>query len=366
MPAHSIRTLLWPLVAAVCVAPCVRGQADGGTGIIRPLGPTATAPERTDALEELLSDLTGEGDLDAVRREWPGRQQAELPEQIGPPPLPEGWQFFGRGHAEYLGDADVGGTENTTTTTRIGAGGGMRRYREHGGLLEIAYGYEGSAYQFRGGTGFVEGSNAPIENVIQNQIRLSWLGPMEDRDLGFGGQLALTSGMELKAEIGDSLYYRGIGAVRVRASEDLIWNLGAFVQTELNGDLLVVPVLGVDWQMSERASIRTLAPGLEFRYQLDRNTDYFLSGLFEARDFRLDDQGPLLLGSFTDRSVTLRTGIEWSWAKERGGLPNRRFELYAGLVAWRELTFYNFEDTKLSGFSADSATVAGLSLQLGL
>ena len=365
MPLRTPNLPLAELLAVTCLAPLAVGQADGGTGIVRPVGPSGDVPKGTDALEELIGDLQGEGELDDVRREWALSPFEGVVERTGPPPRPETWQPFVRPHMEFLFDADIDGTETEIETNRLGVGVGAQRFFGETGYVSVLYDYEFSVYQFNGPTGFVEGSNSPIEDVIQNSLSLTWVGDMADRDIGFAGQLGVRSGMEVNAEFGDSLTYRALGGVRFRQSEDLIWNVGAFVQQELNGDLLLVPILGVDWRLSDDLKIRTPGPGLELRYRIDGNTEYYLSMLYEVRDYRLDNSGPVLSGSIEDQAVAVRTGFEWSWAQTPGGFPDRRFSLYAGLVPWRNLTFYSNTDVELEDVDADAGALAGLRFQLG-
>ncbi len=340
-------------------------DADGGTGLIGPVGPLFEPPSGTENLDHLRDTLVGSGSLEDVRRDWPPGEGAE---PIGWGPPPSGWTMFVDSRVEAAFDADVDGTDaNEVNSTRFGLGGGWQRFGAGGSFQRLRYGYEFSVYDFSGDAPLAGGSEKPIEDLAQNQISYTYVSPMEGRSNGFAGIVNLRSGTETSADFGDSLSYQVIGGWRVRGGEDLIWNFGGLVQYDLSGDFTIVPVIGVDWQIRDGLRLRTPGAGLELEVDLATNARGYFSALYENRNYRLGDEGPQLLvdGSVEDESVVLRTGVRLNWASEPGGFPNRRLDFYVGAVPYRSIGFFDSADESLGDIELDPAALAGFSLQIG-
>ncbi len=362
-------TASFVLACQALLAPTALAQkeADGGTGMVGRIGPKSSAPSGLKNLDGLIDDLYGTGDLESVRRSWPTVDVLRLERAANDGPPPTDWQLFAEGYGESFLDVGVKSSGNDLRTNRIGANGGWRRFEAGGGFSRFAYQYEFATYDFKGPDLLVGGSEQPVQDFIQNELSYTHVSPMQGRSSGWAGLARVRSGMESSAEFADSLTYQLLGGLRLRANKDLIWNFGALVKVELHGDVTILPVIGIDWQLSDRWEVSTPGPGLELDYELGSRSNLFLSGLYESRNYRLDDKGPQQLsgGSIEDQAVVLRGGLRWNWAKQDGGFPDRRLQLYGGLVPWRELAFWSSNDQLVTDLELDTGAVFGLSFQLG-
>ena len=365
-PVRSLSLVLFMLGGLLAPASALPQQeSDGGTGLVNRVGSGQEPPEGTDSLNQLREALEGTGALEDVQRDWPGLEQQGPPAWAGPPP--SGWKLFADSSFEAIFDGDVDDSDNELNSTRFGAGGGWQRHKPGGGFERFRYGYEFTKYDFSGPSLLAGGSPNPIEDVIQNELSYTIVTPLKDRNLGFAGIVNIRAGMEDDADFFDSLSYQLIGGVRVRANENLIWNFGSLVQFDLSGDVTVVPIIGIDWEIRDGLRIRTPGPGLEIEADLSRTTRAYFSARYENRNYRAGTEGPQLLsdGSIEDELVALRLGMRFNWSSKTGGFPNRRLDLYVGAVPYREIGFFGEDDQRLAEVEIDPASLVGLSFQFG-
>jgi hypothetical protein len=342
--------------------------AQDAAGQIKPLGDPKDQPKDPQALETLLDELRADRDpADKQATDQKARENLErrLPEPLGalPPDRSGGWRWAGEVNGQQYTKAGLDGISGRLDTRRLGFGVNATKAEGPGRLWRVDYGYEFSTYSFRDAGAVVPGSTDPVESLFRNELGVSRINLPRD-EWGYFARFGVASGMEKDTEIGDSLVYSLIGALSIPANPSLAWNLGALVQTELNGELLIVPVIGVDWRIDPRTRLRTVGPGLELTRELSAETRVFTRAMFRARDHRLDDVGPLPGGIFEDRELLVSLGLDWNPGLDVGWLSSSNARLFAGFTPWRRLEFFDAQDQEVERLGAEAGLVLGLNVQL--
>jgi hypothetical protein len=341
--------------------------AQDAAGHVKPLGEPPAEPADPAALERLLDELRAEQDPEQkLATDAQARATAErrLPDALGPlpPDRGAGWRLGAEINGQQSSQAGLGDVGGRVDTRRIGAGFSAAKSTGPGRLWRIDYGYESSTYSFKNAGSVVPNSSDPVEDLFRNEIGLTHFSLPRDK-WGYFARLGVAQGMEVEAELGDSLVYSLIGALNIPVNPRFAWNLGALVQTELEGDLLIVPVLGVDWQINNLTRLRTVGPGLELMHDLSSEARLFTRAQFRSRDYRLDDQGPLPGGIFEDRELLWSFGLDWNPGFDNGWLQSSNARLYTGFTPWRRLEFLNSADDEVSKVDAEAGLVLGLTVQ---
>jgi hypothetical protein len=358
-------SLLTLTAGALIPAPPVMGQDSAGH--VKPLGDEPVEPADPEALERLLSELRAEQDpKQKLATDAQARATAErrLPDSLGPLPRDrgKGWRLGSELFGQQSTKAGLGGIGGRLDTRRIGAGFSAAKSGAPGSLWRFDYSYESSTYNFKQAGPVVPNSNDPVGDLFRNELGLSRFHLPRD-EWGYFARMGVAQGMELEAELGDSLVYSVVGALNIPTSPNFAWNLGAFVQSELEGNLLIVPVLGVDWQINALTRLRTVGPGLELMHAISDESRLFTRALFRSRDYRLDDQGPLPGGIFEDRELLWSFGLDWNPGFDNGWLQSSNARLYTGFTPWRRLEFLNANDEEVSKVDAEAGLVLGLNIQ---
>ncbi len=174
-----------------------------------------------------------------------------------------------------------------------------------------------SAYDFDG-TGIFEEDNQLLSEAFEAGLGVTWSSRLGDHwtyFVGGGGRISGESG----ADVSDAVTGRAFGGIGYRFSERLSLGGGVGVSTQLDDDTLVVPIFTVfyqphdDWILSAgggpAAAGRVLGATLTWQPQPDLGLS--LTGAWDRRQFRLDDDGPIVDGIATDSRVDIILGVNW-------------------------------------------------------
>ncbi len=111
--------------------------------------------------------------------------------------------------------------------------------------------------------------------------------------------------------------------------------------------------------------MRTQGPTIEYQYDLQASQSLFANLGFQAREYRLDGQGPLFEGAFSDRELRLTGGFQFRpGLHEPLGLSDSVARIYAGSVLHHELTFFDDSENELFSIDQDPTLLIGASLRL--
>ncbi|MCX6997286.1 MAG: hypothetical protein NTV49_09400 [Kiritimatiellaeota bacterium] len=123
----------------------------------------------------------------------------------------------------------------------------------------------------------------------------------------------------------------GMLSARRQCTTNFAFTVGLFVHTRLEANARVLPIPGLEWQITDRLGLRT-AQGLMLTYRLDERRRWQVDGslMVENREYRLPADSPTSAGIFRDRGVPLLIGLRYA--------PNPGMFIYVfgGDYVWQE------------------------------
>lgn len=225
-------------------------------------------------------------------------------------------------------------------------------------LFSVTLLNEWSWYDFsRGDTPVVAGVSKPFSQVTTVRLSPGVLVMLDDRWSIQGGFSADFSG-ETDVDVGDAATYGGFVSVRYAFSDRLSVTGGVSVRSVLEDDVRVLPVIGIDWDITDRLNLATRGPGVRLTYFFSRDFDVSLLASYESRDFRLDRDSAIPDGVVRDQRVTV--GVQAQYAVR----PWLILRAEAGVVAWGELGFDDRDGDELERLTTDPTPYVGASLTL--
>lgn len=168
---------------------------------------------------------------------------------------------------------------------------------------------------------------------------------------GFGPEFSGEHG----AEVGDSVTFGGYGGGRYAFSEKFALSFGLQARTRIEEDARVLPLLGIEWQITEQVRLTTEGPGVRLTVRIDDTWSFNFGGTWESRDFRLDDDSSNPEGILRDSRGLVVCGVDFS--------PRHWVTLsaYGGAVVWQEFRFDDRDGNELLEDNADPTVFAGFS-----
>jgi hypothetical protein len=202
-------------------------------------------------------------------------------------------------------------------------------------------------YNFNNASGIIPGAVDPVNQFEQLFIRpqLIYAEPGSQYAYILGGQGTYSG--ESGADFSDSLTGNIFGAVQYRVSDSFNFTLGVGVSTQLEDSLLVIPIVGFEWKISEETILATRGLGLRF----------VADGEYQAREFRLGEDAPQRGSVFQDNYIPVTAGVVWSPSK------NIDVTFKGGAVVWQQFQVYDNGGNKISENDVDVAPMVSLGLQ---
>ena len=255
----------------------------------------------------------------------------------------------------YSFGSDLSDGPGDVAVTRAFAGVAARFPVLEATQLTLGIESEYSWYDFSGATAFAP-SGEPWDDVqeialslgVQHRVSEQWT-------VTVGG--TIDSSLEIGADFGDSLTYGGaIGAV-YSFSEDLSLGLAVGIRSQLEDDVLVLPLPVIDWRINERwrvGSVRDFGVvGLGVTFTPSEKWSFVLSSGVQAREFRLDDEGAAPDGVGRDWRVpiALRAGYTVT--------PNFVVAVFGGVDVWGELTLDDRNGNEIAEDELEPAAFVG-------
>jgi len=179
--------------------------------------------------------------------------------------------------------------------------------------LSLGYGFD--SYDFSGETGL--GARGPWDDVHSFRVSLPWRWKINENWMGFVSPTLRYSAMD-GADFDDALTGGGVAAFSYRYNDRLSVGGGFAVMTQLEDDTQVIPILIIDWKITDTWSLQTLqgtgaapGPGLTLSWQPNERWLVSFGGRYEELRFRLSESGAVPGGIGEDRSFPVFTGIEY-------------------------------------------------------
>ncbi len=185
-------------------------------------------------------------------------------------------------------DRDIGEFKLSKIEANISA----KRQIGSSSMLSLEFGAGLIEYDINPSATSLAGDAANIGSEFDNITTLSLIGIFADRtDEGhswfIGG--GVLSSSEQGADFGDSIDGMITGGFGYRVSDKLQVGLGVAVRTQLDDDVLIVPVPQLKYTINEYWSINSQGVGLGINYKASKDLEYGIIGQFDSTTFRLDD-----------------------------------------------------------------------------
>ena len=237
---------------------------------------------------------------------WQSHAQPENPErmQTQPKNFFQKWTIRANANAEHMFNTSVdGGGKFNITRLGINHDGTFTATEKLRITFSGSYNYYN--YDFSGSQGFVGLRPWRNVNISNNSMRVSYAVTQK---WGVFGMPIISYGAESGAPFWDSFTIGGLAGVSYRFGDKLIIGLGGFVGSRLEQSVIGYPIGFVDWKITERLRLSTLASGArndfgpkaELSYDIGNGFKVATSVGYEFNRFRLDKEGnfPRGIGDF--------------------------------------------------------------------
>ncbi len=195
------------------------------------------------------------------------------------------------------------------------------------------------------------------DDFIFVDLRPSVASYLSER-FGIYGGAVLSFGGEPDADVADSLTYGGFVGFNYKISDGMWIGTGVGVTTQLEDDLLLVPLITLDWAINDRLSLTADGLSAKLAYEVDNQWTVFLDGRYEFRQFRLNDTAIVPEGVLSDESVPVSVGVTYSPS------DNISMSLAGGAVVWRQVRFFDDDENELSKDTADITPYVAFSVKI--
>ncbi|MDP6987091.1 MAG: hypothetical protein QGG74_03495 [Phycisphaerales bacterium] len=195
-------------------------------------------------------------------------------------------------------------------------------------------------------------------NTTQFDAALQWQAT--ERWQIYGGGMARWAA-EQGGSLGDG--FEGGGAIggAYAFSKDLILGGGVGVQTQIEDDLLVYPIIVAEWKIAERLRLSTQLTtgwanqtGGEVVYAASDTVDIGVSAVFDYQRFRLSDDAPVAGGA----GVTEALPVSFFVSIDLG--PQARVTAFIGINAYGRLKTTDSASNDVWASDHDPAPVLGV------
>lgn len=230
--------------------------------------------------------------------------------------------------------------------------------------LGLRVAWEGAWYDIDPSSVLALGSGSrPWRSIQGVQLGASATWSLSESWSIMGGAFGGAAG-ESDADAGDAMTFGGHLAVAWRASDRLTLGGGVLASSQIEDDVLVVPLLLVDWRITDSLRLTNVAgpeayptgAGLELVCDALDGWEFGIGGRWESRRFRLDDVGPAPEGVGEDSGLGL-------WLRA-GARPVRglRLDLLVGMMVGEELSLDDRNGNALASDDLDPSPFAALFL----
>jgi hypothetical protein len=233
--------------------------------------------------------------------------ETNAPPRRGPP---TGWSPFLRGGSVYNFETDLDDGGNFSVN-RYYVEGGMAYLFRKDRMVSLSVGYGQDDYRFSGT------ASEPWNNIDNYRASLFTRWGMDN-----GWTWVATASLRAYGEAGvnldDALTVGGFGGASYTFSDKLTLGPGLGVFERIEGSPLVIPIIIIDWNITDKLSLgtggglaATAGPGLTLNYKASRHWNLAVSGRYDQKRFRLDDQGLAPNGVGEDRSIPILGSISY-------------------------------------------------------
>jgi hypothetical protein len=255
-------------------------------------------------------------------------------------------------------NATDGELEVTRTFARAGVGFDLNPDMD----LGLSLGWEGGFYHWDKGNPLSLGTGRRPWNSVQGVEIGTSLGWRLSDEWGIRAGVNVGFAGENDVDIDDAFTVGGLLGATYRFNDGFMLGGGVLVSSRIEDDALVIPLIFVDWRISETLRLTNLAApaafptgaGLELVCEPTTGWQFAIGGQYESRRFRLDGDGPAVDGVGDDATFALfgRVGFKPT--------SNLRFDAVVGGMAWQRLRLDDRDGNRLAEADVDPSLFVGL------
>lgn len=280
-----------------------------------------------------------------------GPSSSPIPaERQGPPRL--SFELGARGTFAFSSSVEDG----DVSVSRVRPTLGLSYVIDERTRLNASFEFEYSNYDFSGDTQLGPRPDRPWRDIYREGVFLTLIRAVDERWSYVVGAAAGFSHEE-DAKVGDSFEGGGFVAVNYSFSESLRLGLGVGVFSQIEDDVLVIPVPTVDWTFAQGWRLtNNNRPGVFVEYSPSEQWKLLAGAEWQSRDFRLAEDGPVPNGVGRDRRVPIALEVTYT--------PTRQLELAAraGVDVMVNYRIADSSGNRLAKSDGDPAPFVALSL----
>lgn len=233
--------------------------------------------------------------------------------------------------------------------------------------LSLTLGFDGSLsfYDFDDADGLIPGGGPLFDQLNRTYVSLMAKHRLDGEwSLFIGGGIGFA--FESGADLDDSVTGGGAVGVEWIVNKDLSLRLGVAVNSRLEDDAIVLPIIGLHWRINETTTLQTrgITPrstglGLRIDFELSDELALSLGGGYENFDYRLDDgHGRASNGVVRDARVPVGAALQWKPG------PGVTLDVFGGMVVYQEFEFLNERGNKVTDVESDPAPFVGVGVAI--
>lgn len=248
---------------------------------------------------------------------------------LSPPALERRIEVEAFGSLLSAAAVETGGGD--VSTGRFGWRARLLQQTSGGGTLGIEFENEAAFYNFGLTSPIVGTDTDPFNDVYRTRLASTYYGRVAS-DLSYFHGFEITIAGEPETGLGDSTILGGTSGLAFHASDDVQITAGLMAFTRLEDDAVLLPFIGLDWQVNDSLRITAEGNRVALDAQLNDSVDLEFYAVYDQRQFRLEDGGGLGAPAFRDEQIDLGATLGLAVGDDT------RIEFGVGLTAWRELT----------------------------
>ena len=268
------------------------------------------------------------------------------------------WSAFAQGGLVQQMDTDIDGG-GRFSVKRFFVQSGTTYSSGEGNSLSFVVDYRFDSYDFSGKTVF--GGRQPWDDVHSFRFSIPCRWKINENWVGLISptlHYSATNGIDFN----DAVTGGGLAAFSYRYSDRLSIGAGLGLQSQLEDNTQLIPILLVQWKITDTLSLQsgrgtgtTPGPGLTLTWQPREKWSFSFGGSYQELRFRLHDKQTVSNGVGEHRSFPIFTGIEYRFN------PKTAISLIGGIEAGGELSMADSEGRTVIEENHDHALFLGIS-----
>lgn len=202
-----------------------------------------------------------------------------------------------------------------------------------GDRLRLTWGVRGDVARYRFEDFTILGGEEPLDNAYEAGTSLLGVLKLDDQ-WSLIARGSVTSGWAEDGEAGDGFWGTAALGVGYRFSDRFSLALGGGIITRLEDDPAFLPLVIINWKVSDRVTLSTTGVGLKLTGEVSDQLEVFMRAGGEFHQYRLDDDHPALPGGvLRDTRVPVGVGVDWrpiaglTLSIEGGAVVYQQYEL---------------------------------------